>query len=340
MMNVFEKIAFAITILTVSIIATCSSVYQEHENDTVDDSSIYTETVTTTYTVTASTQITMGVKNEVRTQALSKPTTQTTTSTATSTDTTTATLTATTTATSTATTTTTSETTTHTTAETTTSSLTTIIMENDEVGQESYSTEMYESSYEDYCDEYYEYNDGSNYDYTYDIYPSGLTAQTVTLYTSNGNSDASWTNIYNAIYTLNQIGYIAPYSTFSWLNDVGYCNSWPYVEAGVYIGNQPGVGVGGGICFPSTVLMQVEELCGMSTLEKHPHTLPVSYNWRPDPETYGWAEYEASLEREAAIDCDSGTDLVFYNPYSVGFYITAYANQEYASCSITLTPEW
>lgn len=159
----------------------------------------------------------------------------------------------------------------------------------------------------------------------------------VTLYTYAGGGNA-WENIKLACNTINGI-YIPAYGSFSWMADVGMCNDYPYLPAGVFIGNEKGTGIGGGICFPSTTLMQAAESAGMWITEKHPHTMEVIYNPRPDPDVVGWAAYEAALSREAAIDTDCGVDMKFYNPYGYGFTIYATCDQWSGSCTMTLVPD-
>lgn len=50
-----------------------------------------------------------------------------------------------------------------------------------------------------------------------------------------------------------------------------------YMEAGVYVGNRSETGMGGGICQPSSTLYAAALYANMEIIERHNHSLPVSY---------------------------------------------------------------
>lgn len=195
------------------------------------------------------------------------------------------------------------------------------------------------NSYEAVYEEYYEETPNNNVSYN-DPNGSSLISCSVTKYTTCSEW-SSWENIMMAADRINEIGCIGPWGDFNWFRDIGTCDSDPWKPASVYIGNSVGVDYGGGICFPSTVLMLAEEQCGLTTLEKHPHTREVSYNPRPIRENYGdYEEYEealrVALSKEAAIDA-SGLNLVFTNPTSDTVYIHVDVNPGAGSVTVTMT---
>lgn len=50
-----------------------------------------------------------------------------------------------------------------------------------------------------------------------------------------------------------------------------------YMAAGVYVGNKSEIGMGGGICQPSSTLYAAALYANMKIVERHNHSLPVSY---------------------------------------------------------------
>ena len=85
-----------------------------------------------------------------------------------------------------------------------------------------------------------------------------------------------------------------------------------YVEAGSYEGGQVVDSYGGGICQVSTTLYNAALLAELKVVERHPHSMPVSY---------------IELSRDAAIAGDY-MDLVLQNPYDDPVYIEGMIDDE------------
>lgn len=89
-----------------------------------------------------------------------------------------------------------------------------------------------------------------------------------------------------------------------------------YVEAGSYEGGQVVDSYGGGICQVSTTLYNAALLAELKVVERHPHSMPVSY---------------IELSRDAAIAGDY-MDLVLQNPYDDPVYIEGMIDDENRLC--------
>lgn len=85
-----------------------------------------------------------------------------------------------------------------------------------------------------------------------------------------------------------------------------------YVEAGSYEDGQVVDSYGGGICQVSTTLYNAALLAELKVVERHPHSMPVSY---------------IELSRDAAIAGDY-MDLVLQNPYDAPVYIESMIDDE------------
>lgn len=145
---------------------------------------------------------------------------------------------------------------------------------------------------------------------------------------------AGWASFHNmevaSEVLTNQVAYIPPGGYFSWLNDVGPCTSWPYVEAGAYNGNEVISATGGGICMTASALKVAAINAGCIITESHPHSMPVGYNDRSNPD---WALYESAIDA-------SGCDLCFYNPSSTtGLKIRVYTDINSGTCTAELIPD-
>lgn len=176
------------------------------------------------------------------------------------------------------------------------------------------------------------YTDSDNYSYNNQTtYSDGLVcygAETKTSWTAGWNS---FTNMEIASYVLtNQVAYIPPGGNFSWLRDVGPCTSSPYVEADGYSGGEVVSVYGGGICMTASALKVAAIRAGCIITETHPHSMPVTYNDRSNPD---WALYESAVDA-------SGCDLCFYNPSSTtGLTILVYTDRYAGTCTAELIPD-
>lgn len=71
---------------------------------------------------------------------------------------------------------------------------------------------------------------------------------------------------------------LKPGQTFNWFNVVGKATiSKGYKSATVFVDKKPVPGVGGGICQVSTTLYQAAKKAGLKMVERHTHSLPVTY---------------------------------------------------------------
>ena len=165
------------------------------------------------------------------------------------------------------------------------------------------------------------YNDSGSLDYSGELIGGSQ------IYTTAGW--ASWNNILVSSQYLNGLT-LGPGEYFSWNSYIGWMtadeninpdtgsNPYGYVSAGVYVGMTESAGVGGGVCATSTALMQAARNAGMTIVEAHDHSLPVSYAARGD---------------EAAVSYDE-VDMQFVNTTgkNVVFYITADSGMISVSC--------
>ena len=145
---------------------------------------------------------------------------------------------------------------------------------------------------------------------------------------------AGWASFYNMSVAsdvlTNQVAYIPPGGSFSWLTDVGPCTSSPYVESSGYSGGQVVQVYGGGICMTASALKVAAINAGCIITETHPHSMPVTYN---DRSKENWELYESAIDA-------SGCDLRFYNPSATtGLTIRAYTDMDNGTCTVELIPD-
>ena len=93
-----------------------------------------------------------------------------------------------------------------------------------------------------------------------------------------------------------------------------------YVEAPIYVSGKHSTGIGGGICQVSSTLYSAMLDGGIPATERHPHSLPVPYL----PEG-----------RDATI-AGNYYDLKFVNPYNTPLQISAVADLQNGTISVTL----
>ena len=190
------------------------------------------------------------------------------------------------------------------------------------------------SGYTWQCD--YSYDEPTYYepDYSYNNQSSSYSDGLVHYGCDTKYSSAGWASFHNMEVASNvltyQVAYIPPGGDFSWLRDVGPCTSDPYVEAGAYNGNEVISATGGGICMTASALKVAAMNAGCIITETHPHSMPVGYNDRSNPD---WALYESAIDA-------SGCDLCFYNPSSTtGLTIRVYTDINSGSCTAELIPD-
>lgn len=130
----------------------------------------------------------------------------------------------------------------------------------------------------------------------------------VTLY--NNPYGNSWYNIQLAASNLNGFT-LAPGELFSWEAVMGPSS----VEQGFLMskGYSGGTVVdvpGGGVCFVSTTLMQAARKYGLEIVEKHDHSLPVSYASRGNEATvsYGSADLKFRNNTDCTVVLNLSTD--------------------------------
>ena len=145
---------------------------------------------------------------------------------------------------------------------------------------------------------------------------------------------AGWASFYNMSVACdvltNQVAYIPPGGSFSWLTDVGPCTSSPYVESSGYSGGEVVQVYGGGICMTASALKVAAMNAGCVITETHPHSMPVTYN---DRSKENWELYESAIDA-------SGCDLCFYNPSSTtGLTIRAYTDTNNGTCTVEMIPD-
>lgn len=125
-------------------------------------------------------------------------------------------------------------------------------------------------------------------------------------------------NIRVSTQTLN--GYVVgPGETFSFNNVIGDTTADKgYQESIIIMGTEEVPGMGGGVCQTSTCLYQAALKAGMEIVERHPHTLIMSYS-------------EGGLD--AAVEYGL-IDMVFKNPYDFPVLIKSHYEDGYISFSI------
>ncbi len=83
-----------------------------------------------------------------------------------------------------------------------------------------------------------------------------------------------------------------------------------YKIATVFQGNKKVPGLGGGICQISSTLYMATKQAGLQIVERHPHTLPVSYCSREDEATVAWGlidyRFKNSLDVPICIEASMG----------------------------------
>ena len=71
---------------------------------------------------------------------------------------------------------------------------------------------------------------------------------------------------------------VGPGEAFSWFEFMGPCDGSQGYKPGIGFGAYtPNLTYGGGVCLCSTLVYQAESACGMTTIERHDHSEPVSY---------------------------------------------------------------
>lgn len=166
-------------------------------------------------------------------------------------------------------------------------------------------------------------NDNSEYNPTPEYNSDGLVNWFSVTLSTTGAGYESWYNIELAASTLD--GYVLPAgTTFSWASVMGPSDTYQgYLLAPGYVNDEVVYVPGGGICFVSTTLMQAARGAGCSIIEKHDHSLPVSY---------------ATPGNEASVNWGSW-DLRFYNPSSTTDLVFHVTTDEWSrSCTITCSP--
>lgn len=104
---------------------------------------------------------------------------------------------------------------------------------------------------------------------------SGLLAK-ITLTSTSSNKSRN-TNLKVASKAINGL-VLKPGQTFNWFNVVGKATiEKGYKSATVFVNKKPVPGVGGGICQVSTTLYQAAKKSGLKIVERHTHSLPVTY---------------------------------------------------------------
>ena len=95
--------------------------------------------------------------------------------------------------------------------------------------------------------------------------------------TSTSSSKNRNTNLKVASKAINGL-LLKPGQTFNWFKVVGKATiEKGYKSATVFVDKKPVPGVGGGICQVSTTLYQAAKEAGLKMIERHTHSLPVTY---------------------------------------------------------------
>ena len=129
----------------------------------------------------------------------------------------------------------------------------------------------------------------------------------------------SWYNIELSLSYLEGMT-LHPSEIFSWEQYMG-ANSCEqgYRTAPIIVGNERALGWGGGVCVTATALFQAERNAQMSTIERHEHSLPVSYAAAEDSATisYGSCDLKFQNNTQHTYVCHTYSS---YGCVTVSFY--------------------
>ncbi len=118
---------------------------------------------------------------------------------------------------------------------------------------------------------------------------------TITLNSSGSTSNRNF-NLKRASNKING-KIIKPGETFNWFKVVGPATaSTGYKKAIVFSGNRSVLGYGGGVCQVSTTLYQASKKAGLKIVERHMHSLPVSYTTRGNDATVSYGSLNLRIK--------------------------------------------
>ena len=97
---------------------------------------------------------------------------------------------------------------------------------------------------------------------------------------------------------------VQPGKVFSYNETVGPTNKKRgYEKSTVYVEGEKKQGVGGGVCQVSTTLFNAAQEAGMTILERHDHSLPVTYaqSGKEAATSYGGIDFKFKNEKDYAV---------------------------------------
>ena len=90
---------------------------------------------------------------------------------------------------------------------------------------------------------------------------------------------------------------LKPGETFNWFNIVGAANKANgYKKATVFLNGKSVPGYGGGVCQVSTTIYQASLKCGLKIVERHTHSLPVSYTTKGKDATVSYGSKNLKIK--------------------------------------------
>ena len=136
--------------------------------------------------------------------------------------------------------------------------------------------------------------------------------------TSTSSNENRNTNLKVASKAINGI-VLKPGQTFVWSKVVGQATyAKGYKDAIVFVGNGQQLGTGGGICQVSSTLYQAARKAKLKIIERHEHSLPVSYTTKGNDATVAYGS----------------KNFIFKNNKSYSIKILMYANGSSTTCKI------